>query len=437
MSAIPAAAPALPKEHPGPKPVLAPPKRPNRSWIGVLVVLAIAALGVWGYRVMTKPVQPAVAVAAVKTAKAAVGPMEITLQVSGQTSARNFANITAPLLRGPEARASLILLELAKPGTLVKKGQVVARIDAQSAQDHIDDLKDTLAAAENDIRKRVAEQKVEWEGMQQTLRVAKSNFDKAKLDYQAAEVKTDLERELLRLSMDEYEKRYTQQQNDIATRKASQAAEIRILELTLARHQQHMSRHAHDLEKYTVQAPMDGLAVMAALFRGGEMTQIQQGDQVFPGQQILKIVDTRTMQVEGSVSQADSGDLRLAQMAKIGFDAFPEMKFAGKVYSIGALAVGGWRQGFFIRSIPVRVQIGGADPKLIPDLSAHANVTLETLSEQLQIPVGAVQQENGKTWVQVKRGEQFERREVRLGKRNNLNVAVTSGLQAGDEVRLM
>ena len=401
------------------------------------MVLAILAGGVYGYRLLTRPAKPVAMAVAIKTAKAVVAPMDVTLRVSGQTSARNFANITAPLLRGPENRGSLVLLELAKAGSFVKKGQIVARIDAQSAQDHIDDLKDTLSAAENDIRKRTAEQKVEWENMQQTLRVAKAQYDKAKLDFSSAEVKVDLERELLRLSVDEAEKRYAEQQRDIAFRKTSQQAELRILEITLARHKMHMGRHAHDLEKYTITAPMDGLVVMASVFRGGEMAQIQQGDQVFPGQQVLKIVDTRTMQVEGSVSQSDSGDLRVSQPAKIGFDAFADLGFSGKVYSIGALAVGGWRQNFFVRAVPVRVQISGVDPRLIPDLSAHANIVLETLPSQLQIPLGAVQEVNGKAWVQVKRGEQFERREVKLGKRNSMNVAVASGVQAGDEVRLM
>ena len=198
-----------------------------------------------------------------------------------------------------------------------------------------------------------------------------------------------------------------------------------------------MGRNAHDLEKYTMYAPMDGLAVMANVFRGGEMAQVQLGDQVWPGQQILKVVDTRLMQVEGSVGQSDSGDLRLLQRARIGLDAFPDLQFAGKVYSIGALAAGGWRQNFFIRAVPVRLQIEGSDPRLIPDLSAHANIVIDTVPDQLQIPAGAVQEESGKTLVSVKRGDRFESREVKLGKRNNLSVAVLAGLRAGDEVRIL
>jgi HlyD family secretion protein len=373
---------------------------------------------------------------AIRTAKAVVAPLAVTLRVSGPTAARNFANITAPLLRGPESRGSLVLLEVAPPGSFVKKGQVVARIDAQSAQDHIDDVRDLVAAAESDVSKREAEQKVEWEDMQQTLRVAKSEFEKAGLDFSAAEVRTDVERELLKLSLEESEARNKQQQRDVAFRKTAQEAKLKILGITLERQRRHLQRHLTDLERFTMRTPMDGLIVMATVFRGGQMQQVQQGDQVFPGQQVLKVVDTSDMQVEGSVSQADSGDLRVSQYATIGFDAFKDVRLKGRVHSIGALAVSGGRQNYYVRNVPVRIAIEGSDPRLIPDLSAHCDVVLETIPDQLQIPLAAVITENGKTWVELKRADKFERREVKLGKRSNLNVAVLSGLQAGDEVRV-
>jgi multidrug efflux pump subunit AcrA (membrane-fusion protein) len=434
MSAIPTSVPAS-SPKPAPASVPAPPKKPH-AWIGLLAAIVVVAGATFAYRALTKPAQPVIPVAAIKTAKAFVGPLEVTLRVSGQTSARNFANVIAPLLRGVENRGSLALLDLAASGSVVKKGALLARIDAQATQDHIDDLKDTISQAANDIQKREAEQKVEWEDMQQTLRVAKGQYDKAKLDYSAAEVKVDVERELLKLSMDEAEARYKQQQGDIAFRKASQESEIKILKLTLERHKRHMGRHQHDLEKYTIRSPMDGLVVMASIFRGGEMGQIQQGDQVYPGQQILKVVDTRNMQVEGSVSQADSGELRVSQSARIGLDAFPDVHLTGKVYSIGALAVGGWRQNYYIRAVPVRVQIEGSDPRLIPDLSAHADIVLETVPDQLQVPAGAIQEENGRTYVSVRQAGGFVRREVKTGKHSNVSVAVLAGLKPGEEVRL-
>ena len=160
--------------------------------------------GYLGYSRWLKPrVTPAAA--AVTTTKAFVGPLDVTIRLSGQTSARNFANVTAPMMRGPESRSQMNLLFLTKGGVQVKKGALVAQIDAQPIQDRLDDLRDTVQQAENDVNKRRAEQLVEWEGLQQTLRVSKGAFDKAKHEFQAAEVRTPVERELLKLAMDEAE----------------------------------------------------------------------------------------------------------------------------------------------------------------------------------------------------------------------------------------
>ena len=64
-------------------------------------------------------------------------------------------------------------------------------------------------------------------------------------------------------------------------------------------------------------APMDGLVVMSQIWRGNEMGQVQVGDRVGPGQGFMKIVNTKSMQVEGSINQVESSELPLGQLAKI------------------------------------------------------------------------------------------------------------------------
>ncbi len=415
-----------------------PAKAPRRAvWLKLLVLaLLLSILAVTAYFVF-RPSSKAPAVAGPATVRVTAGPLITGLRMSGTTSARNFVNITAPLLRGPESRGSLVLLYLVKSGAKVRKGEKIVEIDAQQALDHIDDVQDTVSQAESDIGKRKAEQAVEWETLQQTVRIAKASYEKAHLDAGAAEVKTDVERQLLKLAEEEALARYKEQEQDLANRKASHEAEIRILELTFARHKVHLGRHQQDLKRYTIYASMDGLAVMQTIFRGGEFSQIKQGDQVWPGQGIMKVVDPNSMQVEGSVSQSDSSGIRVGQEVDVGLDAFPGTSFKGKVHSIGALAVGGWRQNYYIRSVPVRVSLLAQDARIIPDLSAHCNIVLSKTAETVQVPLAAVHefgQDRGE--VLVKSANGFERREVRLGARNNMSAAVLSGLQAGDEVRL-
>jgi multidrug efflux pump subunit AcrA (membrane-fusion protein) len=338
-------------------------------------------------------------------------------------------------MQGPESR-ELILLKVAPAGSWVKKGTLVAQIDAQSLIDHVDDLADTIRAAEADVAKRRAEQSIEMENLMQTLRTAKADADKARLEYNGSETQTDIQRQLLKLTLDEADARYKQAVSDVEFRKASQAADLKILQYTLERHTRHRNRHQRDIKAFSVYASMDGLVVMQQIWRGSEMAMVQQGDRLSPGQPFMKIVDTTKMRVEGSINQAESSDFRVGQKARIKFDAFPGMEFDGTIHSIGALAAAGFRSSYFVRSVPVRVNIGGNDPRLIPDLSASADVIVESTPNEVLIPIAAVREENGKSFAYVKKGDDFERRPITAGNRSDTRVAIVSGIQPGEVVRL-
>jgi biotin carboxyl carrier protein len=392
------------------------------------------------YQLWIKPQQAAknVPVVVARTAKVVVGPFEHAIRVAGVTSAREYSNVTAPRMRGFESGSHMELLYLVPNGSWVKNGEKLAQIDATSVVDHVDDIKATIVQAEADIVKRRAEQAVEWDTLQQTLRVAKANVDKARWDSQAAEVRTDIERELLKLSFEESEAQFKQAQLELPERKLIEDAELKILGFTRERHIRHRQRHENDIKAYTINARMEGMVVLSTVFRGGgEGQQVQQGDQLHSGQPLLKIVNPKSMQVEGNVNQSEATGFRIGQKATIGLDAFPGVKLEGKVFSIGALAVGGWRQNYYIRNVPIRIAIQGVDERLIPDLSAYADVVVESKDRATMVPLGAVYAEKNKRFVYVKQPDgTFQKREVSLGHENNLYAVCLSGLSGGEEVRL-
>jgi multidrug resistance efflux pump len=340
-------------------------------------------------------------------------------------------------MRAGEGRSgAMVILALAPGGKLVKKGETVLEIDPGWLQDHIDDIEDSIRAARNDINKRQAEQAVEWENLQQTLRTTRATLEKARLDARASEVRTEVERELLRLNVEEAEARYRQQERDLAQRKEAHAAELQILKLTETRHVRHRDRHLNDLTRFQVKAPMDGLVVLATTFRGGEMSQIALGDQVGPGQQVLKIVEPGSMQLDANINQAETGMLRIGQKVRVGFDAFPGLTLPGRVFSVGALAVGGWRQQNYIRTVPVKIAFDQLDERVIPDLSAHADVILERAEATSKVPRSAVGMEGNQPFLFVRSGDQFVKRPVQLGLFGNTEVAVTEGVKPGEQIRL-
>lgn len=428
------------------KPVIIAPEpvrpAPKRHWKWVVALLLVAAAGYAAYRYQSQGETDAATAAkleqglpAARTAAVTTGLLEHTIRLTGETAATDFANITAPLLRGDGGR-EMILMKVATSGSWVKKGQLIAEIDAQALVDRLDDLADTIKSAEADIGKRAAEQAIEWENLQQSIRVAKTDLDKARLDARASEVRTDIEQQLMKLNLEEAEARYKQLQKDLDQKKIAHQADLNIQKINLNRSVNRRDRLARDMKLYSITAPMEGLVVMSTIIRNNEMSQVQQGDRLFPGQSFMKIVNTREMLVRGSVNQSQIGDLRLGQEADVRFDAFRDLKLQGKVVSIGALAVGGPRQGNYIRSVPVSVLISGTDKRLIPDLSASADIKIARTENATMVPLAAVRYEDSGSFALVQKGETFDKTPVALGLRNNTHAAVTNGLRAGDVVRV-
>ena len=421
-----------------PSPVVTPPASPSRNWVWLLVLAMIGGVVAWQIKVRQAESAGGTLVGLVRTATVTQGAFEVRMRVSGQTSARDFANIIVPRLVGPEGNRPLMLEKLAKPGTIAQTGQMVSQIDAQSMLDHIDDVHSTVMQAESDVKKRIAEQSIEMGNVRQTVKVAQASFEKMRLDAGTAPVRTVIDQELMKLSVDEAQANAEELRTDVKNKIQSQSAELSVLNFTLERHMRHRDRHKKDAERFKIQAPMEGLIVMQSVFMGSEFRQIQEGDQVFSGQSIMKLVSPKSMQVEAAVSQADSERFRVGQRAKVSLDAFPGLTFDGHIDTMGAIAVAGARSASnYLRNVPVRIRIDGADSRLIPDLSAAADVLLEKHEDQILVPRAALVEEAGKLFAYVKKGDnKYERRPVAVSRQNYHQAAILSGLNPGEEVAL-
>ncbi len=429
--------PETPADEPASPQAPQPASRIPRTAKVAGLAVAIAVLAWFGYRALAGGSNPAAArVRVAPTAKATSGSLLVALRISGSTAAQEFISVRSPVQRGRD-RMAMTLQNLVPSGHYVKKGDIVAQIENQFLIDHLTDHTAELEQADLDLKKLIAQQGVDLENLRQSLRVAKASLDKAELDFRAAEIRTDIDRELLQLSVDEIRAQYEELSKDMANQEIVRKAALRIQEIGRQQQANDLQHQKNDLARFTIRAPIDGLAVAEVLWRRGEQQTIQEGDQVGSGQPILKIVNPSSMIVEAMVNQAESSVMRIGQKATVLVDAFPGMKFEGHIFSIGAIAVSGRMQNNYVRNIPVKVKINGSDPRLIPDLSASADVQLDRSEVATLIPRSAIRQEGDRPVVYVKTGDHFEKRPVKVGLQSNTQAAITSGLEPGQEVRLL
>jgi HlyD family secretion protein len=418
-----------------------------------IVAIAVLSLAVFGRHWKTKAESRTLtASAGTPTATVRAGDVEATLRVSGAVAALNSVYLLAPRILGSRTGFNrggdggppggggldfnLVLLSLAKPGTRVSAGDVVAQFDPQNQVLRLDDYMDTVVQLENNLKSANAALASVLETHAQAVRSAKADWDKAVLDLKTTPVLNPVDAERLQLAVEEAEASYRELTAETPLIAESQRAQVRMLALNLEQARIEQRRADANVQKMTVKSPMPGFVVMASIVRNGEFGQVREGDQISAGQPFVSIVDPTSMVMNGTLNQVDAGTLRLGMKALVHVDAYPELELPGIVTAVGAMSVSSTFRANFVGETPIRIRIQGVDSRLLPDLTGSAEIVLQTQSAAAVVPSAALFQDNGEPFVYVQTPEGWMKRPVEVGLESHTAAAVRSGLHAGDIVAL-
>jgi HlyD family secretion protein len=437
--------------------------KPRRTGLWVVIALVVVAAGAGYYYKTQADAQAATksSITSVSTAVLGMGDVTATIRVNGTVNAQNFQAILAPRILGsrsgfnrggdgpgggggnpggggggPMGDFSLVLMKLAKPGVRVKTGEVVAEFDPQNQLQRLDDYKDSAIQQENMVRKMLANLAAVKEAHDQSVRSAKADWDRAVLDLKTADVRSAIDAEKYKLSVEEADAKYKQLVAESALVEESQRAQIRSSELNRDQSKIEMARAEANVQKMTMKSPMDGIVVMQSIVRNGEFGQIREGDQVQAGQPFVQIVDPSSMVLNATVNQVDAERLRLGMKATIHMDAYPDIEMPGTLVGIGAMAKASTFRARFVGEIPVRIKIERNDPRIIPDLTGSAEIILGSEKNTMVAPRAAVFAEEAGAFVFVQGAEGWVKKKVELGLPSFTVVAIRSGVQKGDVLAL-
>ena len=171
---------------------------------------------------------------------------------------------------------------------------------------------------------------------------------------------------------------------------------------------------------HTIQAPIAGTVVRVA--KG-------LGEQVAAGEAVLEILDPSIVWIEVPVFERDLP--RLGKQARAFFTtaAAPGKEFGGRLIDAGAVV------NRETRAVTVVFEVPNPDRTLRVGLQANIRLDSAERIDALMIPREAVLESEGKRFVYVLvTGEEFQRRDVVVGDEYGEQVAIVSGLKAGERV---
>lgn len=293
---------------------------------------------------------------------------------------------SGPVIAGsiqPERRADLraevsaVVTQVLKDnGDVVRRGELLLRLDDAS-------IRDNLASA-------MEAERASARAFEQAERTAQ------RLKTLQAQGMSSLQ------AMEDAEVRRNNAQSDLLAARARSAS---------ARQQ---------LQRTEVRAPFDGVV---------SERKASVGDTAQVGRELLKVIDPRSMRLEGLVSADRIAEVRAGQKVHFRVNGYPGVEFSGEVRRVDASANAATRQ------LAVLVALTGAEVPRVAGLFAEGRI--ETGQEHaLAVAEASLVREGTRTFVWKLSGSVIRKASVRVGERDERSglVEVLEGLAEGDRI---
>lgn len=317
---------------------------------------------------------------------AAAAPVKLVIAPEDFITIRANALASGPVVTGsiqPERKADLraevsavVLQVLKENGDVVRKGDVLVRLDQTTIQDNV-------RSAEDNARNAV-----------QSLDQAERNLQRLKT--LRASGMTSLQ------ALDDAEVRRNAAQSELSASKARAAS---------ARQQ---------LERTVVRAPFDGVV---------SDRKASAGDTASIGKELLKVIDPTSMRFAGRVSADKISQVKVGQTVGFRINGYVNQEFRGKVTRVDPSA------NDVTRQVEVLVSFDGSNQPRVSGL--YAEGTIESSNVQaLTLPESVLVKAGDKSSVWRVKNNTLNLIDLNVGPRDPRtgNYEVRSGLSEGDMV---
>jgi HlyD family secretion protein len=313
---------------------------------------------------------------------------------------------------------------------VVMPGSVLAELDKEQLRARVRELdanllakRAALAGAEAQLQKNIIEAE------SPDVAFAQRNFDRAQsLHQQNLLAASALDDATSALEVAQNRQRAAQGQLVVSRARVTEA-QAAVAEASAA-----IERAQEDLANSTIKAPIRATVLTRDVELGSPVSSIL--NLGANATLVMTLGDIDEVFVRGKVDEADIGQVRLGQRARITVETFKDKKFEGRVTQISPIGA----EKDNVTTFEVKVSIENGAKQLKANMTANAEIVLEEHPDSLIIPEAAItyDAQRNPTVEMLDPVSKTGRKKVviKTGVGNGTKTQVTSGLKQGDKVIL-
>jgi multidrug resistance efflux pump len=262
----------------------------------------------------------------------------------------------------------LTLVRLAENGARVKEGDLLAEFDNTRQLDEALEAEAKFDDLGHQARQKAAEYQSDAEKRLTNVKQAEADLAKALIQLKKGPILSEIDRTENEIKAASARAQLASLQKSHQARLRAEAAALRILELQRDRQKVALERAKGNAEKLSIQAPLGGMVALENIWKGGTMGHPLEGDQLSPGQSLMKIFDPSQMTVDAQISEPDGAKLSSGMKARVELDAYPGPIFDAVFESVSPVAT--TALGSPVKNFRARFRLTSIDARILPDLSA-------------------------------------------------------------------
>ncbi|MFA5384423.1 MAG: efflux RND transporter periplasmic adaptor subunit [Eubacteriales bacterium] len=330
----------------------------------------------------------------VKTAVAGNQELETKIQLSGVLLPEKTVDISSKI-SGQVVRLGF------EVGSAVKAGDVLMQLDTESLKAQLLQAQAGLQSAEasvQSVQNQASLAKINLDAAQKAYDRTKTLFDSGAIPLSQMDDVTDK----LDIAKNQFENASGPALNQAKAAVSTAGANIKNLQV--------------QINYATVKSPSAGIVASR---------NVDAGEVVSAGVPVISIVDTQILKMKSTVTQDELPLFSVGKEVDLTVDSYPDIKFKGAITSLGPVAVSTGE----VFPVEISVKNNGS---LKAGLSAHASVAAR--AKGIVVPVSAIVQDSGKSYVFVIKDKLAERRAVKTGLKNDQLILILTGLNKGERV---
>jgi HlyD family secretion protein len=351
---------------------------------------------------------------------------------SGELMAKNSEDINGPSNSRQYGLFNIKISDLVAEGTYVEKGDFVAQLDKTELSSKLNDLLTEYDKAQSIYTQTQLDTTLEMREKRSELESLVFDIRQKKIEIEQSIYEPPASIQRLKLDLEKLDQSLAQKKDNYIIKQKQSQAKMVEAGATLSQTRNKLSS-LQDLEKeFRILAPKKGMVIYKREWGGRKRKTGSNISPWDPG--VATLPDLSEMQSKTYINEVDIRKVKQGQNVMLGLDAFPDASLTGEIIEVAN--VGEDREDSDSKVFEIIIKVIESDSTYRPGMTTSNEIITKTLKQVLQIPLEAIFNQDGITFVYLQSGVSVIKQEVRIGASNDEYAVIEEGIEEEDEVFL-